>query len=914
MQKTFKLFLGLLAMLFFLLAIGLTAEGAINVDDVEKTITLTAETYNMDDIYADADVASDVELQNMTDGTWLLNYSIIVDGDAGLELSPSAGSTGCSWLKLNRKNDSGKENAYIKVNGNAWFNDTMVTAVNATGVNDTNTTDFRPYILIIPEDSGDTPYLWIKNSTVAYLGWDIDDKRGITYEADTIEGSRVQSNGYIHNSTISHNYIGVTFSACDNMYVTDSYFQRNYEAGIVYTTSDNIGGTRGSHNGYIGTNHTKTTGTDGQYSDTHLYYTDALYGGTTGDGIRCLNSDNLTTENVVVWDVQNVGIRITTNCDNHSWTSLTVYETTDSASDYQVLCDTVTNITFTSSNVYTPDGTANGGNWKILDSSYVNFSQCNAYGSASHSDYWFSGSDHCYVDNSTANNSLNGFYIYQGHNNSLVDCSSHNHTTGIGMILLGSDYNTITDGNVDDNKYGIKIYDYIHLAVSEIAEYNTVSGTTLSGNTDIGILLGASGGETDTSNNNVITGVSVTGATGATGIGLYDSVNNNYINNSGFNSSTGTGAEGCSMSGSGVNNNSFNNDYFCSNQYGLWAWSNADNTNNNNVFDNCYFNSNVYGIDVGRLSGISFTDSTITSNTRNGVEMRTGVSATMTTTYSYSNGANYYDIVVDNSSYLTYTGRYILTEKDTDLSNTIGDAYDDNTVSHSAGDGIDNITTRNFYAKTDSGTATIVTSTWNNPSNVMWTVNDNAGTVYHRIGGLTASTLYYLYDDGNWRTTYNAQSGAMLGGSTTGYVWWNFSGPWSTNLLRVTTTSPDSSGSGGGGSTSSRNSVTVHVISDTQSLANANVYIYSSSGAIIASGTTDSLGEYSTNLDDGSYTVDVRADGYNSVEKTISVTDDMTTTISMSETGISIWFFISIIAIIGCAIAVVAWYKYYYAY
>jgi len=179
---------------------------------------------------------------------------------------------------------------------------------------------------------------------------------------------------------------------------------------------------------------------------------------------------------------------------------------------------------------------------------------------------------------------------------------------------------------------------------------------------------------------------------------------------------------------------------------------------------------------------------------------------------------------------------------------------------------------------------------------------------------LTASTLYYLYDDGNWRTTYNAQSGAMLGDTTTGYVWWNFSGPWSTNLLRVTTTAPDSGGSGGnGGSTSGRNDVTIHVIANSQSLQNANVYIYSS-GAIIASGITDSSGEYSTNLDDGSYTVNVRADGYNSVEKTISVTDDMSTTIAMTETGISIWFFVSIIAIIGCAVAIVVWYKYYYVY
>jgi hypothetical protein len=91
-----------------------------------------------------------------------------------------------------------------------YVNDTMITGWNYTGAcNMTWNGSFRPYIYVIPLDVGDTPWASFKNSTVGYLGFDMDNKYGIVYEDGYIAGGDIDSNGWMHNCTVLENFIGI---------------------------------------------------------------------------------------------------------------------------------------------------------------------------------------------------------------------------------------------------------------------------------------------------------------------------------------------------------------------------------------------------------------------------------------------------------------------------------------------------------------------------------------------------------------------------------------------------------------------------------------------------------------------------------------------------------------------------------
>ena len=316
----------LLTVLLFIGIVGLTAEATVTVSSTDKTITLTTDSYTLDSIWADANVGN-ANLTNVTDGTWMANYSIIITTGATLELSPTAGSTGCTWLKLNTKNESGKFNACIMVkNRTLWVNDTMITAWNHTGGladgnNNTGWTTFRPYIYI--SASSATPRAYFLNSTIGYLGFDMDNKYGIVYE-DAESG---EPWGWMHNCTVMENFHGINFQGCENMNVTNTWMNHTKEAGIVYTISGTGGG---SHGGFIGDHPSWTH--RALYTSVAVDY---CSGDATAMGIRLCNSDNISFNSVVIQDAHTDGLWIEV-CNNLNINNTVSYLNCNAADDYNI--------------------------------------------------------------------------------------------------------------------------------------------------------------------------------------------------------------------------------------------------------------------------------------------------------------------------------------------------------------------------------------------------------------------------------------------------------------------------------------------------------------------------------------------------------------------------------------------------
>ena len=176
-KKSVILGLSLVITLLFLAVSTLNTQAAVTVDAVNYEIEISGGVYDLDEIWADASV-NDTHLVNGTDGTWLWNWSLVVDADATFD--PSQGITECTWIKLNATNATGHDEAHISVQGHAYFNDTMVTGWNYTGdCNFTYNGSYRPYIYILPTAHTDTPWASFKNCTIGYLGFDLDNKYGI---------------------------------------------------------------------------------------------------------------------------------------------------------------------------------------------------------------------------------------------------------------------------------------------------------------------------------------------------------------------------------------------------------------------------------------------------------------------------------------------------------------------------------------------------------------------------------------------------------------------------------------------------------------------------------------------------------------------------------------------------------------
>ena len=818
-KKTLIVGIFLLAMLLFIGMVGLTAEATVAVDDTEKTITITTDSYTLDSIWANNSVGN-ANLTNVTDGTWMANYSIIIDSGATLELGPTAGSTGCNWLKLNTKNESGKFNANIQVkDGTLWVNDTTITAWNHTGGladghNNTCWTAFRPYIYIYASSA--TPRAYFLNSTVGYLGYDVDNKYGIVYE----DAEAGEPWGWMHNCTVMENFHGINFQGCENMNVTNTWMNNTKEVGIVYTVSGTGGG---SHGGFVGDHPTWTHRT--LYEGVAVDY---CSGDATAMGIRLCNSDNITFNNVNIQDAYTDGLWIE-SCNNIVANNTVSYLNTNAADDYNIYLYNCTNSTFTNCTAFNPDGDADGGNWMLAggglnNSHHNNFTDCRGYDATSSYDFHVWHSDGNLFINCSANNSDTGYYVERGHNNSFIDCEGRTHVS-YNFKILGSPYNEIAGGYANSSAVGILIADDIDTYVSH---HNEILGVDVNLATSYAVSIGTDDSTDNICHNNTITNVIVVGTTTGDGIFVFDNVTYNNISGCAVSGLTpvtsgGLGAAdwatyntfyNCfSLSNGGIgfylienssyttisycevnntryglwmkgytNNNTVNHSDFNNNTWtGIWVSADSASTGGNEVwYTTCH--DNFYGIYIEDSPLVSFTEVNAYNNSCYGVTVIEGASGYFFNCIVDNHTVAQYDWYVDNTSTADIYSPYIL-GFDREINYQFDTAQPYGLASHDAGDGVWELNTTQMTVHCQADNTTYINLTYWIPTRIRWTANSTSGThLYQKIGGLVPGMAYDLKVSGSTQSTNYSVSGTMLEThGTTAYVWFNYTaGGWST--------------------------------------------------------------------------------------------------------------------------------------
>jgi len=808
MKRIIGMIIFLVAILLFIGVMGLTAEATITVDNGAETITLTTDEYTLDEVWAADNVGND-NLTNLTNGIWRLNYSVIIDSGS-LLINPNDGF-GCIWLRLG-VNDTSKHNSNITVQGTGriYVNDTMITGWNNTAdANLTWNSTFRPYIYI--HSTGDVapqPNASFNNSAIGYLGWDQDNQYGIVYECGDISG-RYEPAGWMHNCTIIENFQGITFQGVTNMNVTNTWMNNTHESGITYTIDQVLG--HGSHDGYIG-EHRIWTGTRESVA------VDYCSGDATANGIRLYGSDNMTMNNVNILDANTSGLTIDT-CDNVDADGVTSYLNTEAPTDYNIHLTDVTNSYFDNCTAYSPEGTADGGNWMLTGTSYSNnFTTCIGYNTTDYEDFFVDTDTHnnTFTD-CVANNSNFGFYCIGDNYNSFIDCVAHNHTL-YDYKFYSSTHNTITNGYANDSAVGVYMYDE--------ATWNTVTGIDVNRQASYAIQIG------DTAcvcHNNTIEAVTVTGTTTGDGIFVLSNCTYNYVGNSTVidlttNTSSGMGVKGwgsyntfynCDVNSSGgigfhlLENSSENTINLCtadSDRYGIKL---SGYTNNNTVNNSDFTNNNLYGIlvnaDAPSPGNNVFTYSTSNSNTY-GICVDGSPLVSFTEVNAYN--SSLYSVVVNNSGLAyffdcivytaTYYDWYIEDATDVDIYNRHILGFDKNinlqfdtvqpygTCAHDPGDGLWELDTKRMTVNCNAEKDVYVNLTdWTGATYRKWFVTGVAGDyVYQKVGGLTAGILYDLWVNGQVVGTYTGQPVSMFG-SDTGIVWFNYTGAWSTKYFEI---------------------------------------------------------------------------------------------------------------------------------
>ena len=829
-KKTLTVGIFLLAILVFIGAIGLTAEATVTVDDTEKTITLTTDSYTMDSIWANNSVGN-ANLTNVTDGTWMANYSIILDSGAMLEIGPDAGVTGCTWLKLNTKNESGKFNANIQVrDGTLWVNDTTITAWNHTGgladgynntywQNATGELVFRPYIYMY-DGGGGTPKAYFKNSTIGYLGYNLDNKYGIVYE----DAESSEPEGWMHNCTVMESFHGINFQGCENMNVTNTWMNHTKEVGIVYTISGTGGG---SHGGFVGDHPSWTHRTN--YESVAVDY---CSGDATAMGIRLCNSDNITFNNVVIQDAHADGLWIEV-CNNLTINNTISYLNTNSADDYNIYLYNCTNSTFTNCTAYTPDGDADGGNWMLAggggnNSHHNNFTECRGYDATSSYDFHVWHSNNNIFRNCYANNSDTGFYIERGHNNSFIDCEGRTHVS-YNFNILGSQHNEITSGYANSSAVGIVIADDTDAYISH---HNEILGVDVNSATSYAVSIGTDDSTDNICHNNTITNVIVAGTTTGDGIFLFDNVTYNNVSgckvtgltvvtsggmgatdwadyNTFYNcNSSSNGGIGFYLLGNASNNtikrglarenlygiliteyatnNTVNYSDFNNNTWtGIWVSANGASNGGNDVwFTTCH--DNFYGIYIEDSPLVSFTEVNAYNNSCYGVTVSNGAVAYFFNCIVDNPTVTWYDWYVDSTSTADIYSPYIL-GFDKNINYQFDTTQPYGMASHDAGDGVWGLNTTQMTVCCQADNTTYINLTLRTSTKVKWTATSVSGTkLCQKIGGLVPGERYDLKVSGNTQSTNYSVNGTMLAThGPTAYVWFNYSGSWSTLSFEV---------------------------------------------------------------------------------------------------------------------------------
>lgn len=714
----------------------------------------------------------------------------------------------------------------------------------------------RPWIFMHGGYEGNDTYAYFLNSTLGYLGYNYSERYGIVYRDINDTGVYHYPIGWIHNCTILENYIGVAFQGVPNMNVTSSYFNDSKEVGIVYTTETDFGpgwANHSSNNGYVGFLLDPALWTSSLYAGVTVLHINGTHDPDGSDGIRLFASDDITFDDVNIDNCTNFGLRVT-SCDNFTANNTNVRLCTNAADNFNIYIYNSGYGNYTNCSATAPAGTADGGNWFIgganigTGSHHNSFILCSAWGAVVQTDFQIYESHHNVFADCGANNSNIGFYIEYGHNNTVYHCVAHNHTS-YNYKIKGSQFNIIDGGYANTSAVGVLIFDTYD---TDISYNNTVMNIQINTETSYAISIGTDGAVDDNiCHNNSIINVTITGTTSGDGIFLFDNVTVNHVRNSTVTGCSHANADGmgimddadfndfqnCTVTSSGnsgyhlgerSNNNTLrycnatsNSDgitlggdtrdnhidycVFNSNSFGVWMWPDAASSCIGTDFLSCTINSNTQsGIDIGRAPLNRFFNCSVYNNTLYGVEVRTGG-------YGY-----FFNCVVDNPAPGQYDW-YISSDSTVDLYSPYMLGFDRNinfqfdtvqpygVASHDAGDGIWQMNTTQMTAYCNDGKDVYINITTWTASTIQWVTTGVAGDyVYVKVGGLTAGLVYSITITGSGytgETTYTAQSGTMLPTQgTTGIIWVNYTGPWSTRLFTVTPRSQtDDSGAGGGG-------------------------------------------------------------------------------------------------------------------
>jgi len=283
------------------------------------------------------------------------------------------------------------------------------------------------------------------------------------------------------------------------------------------------------------------------------------------------------------------------------------------------------------------------------------------------------------------------------------------------------------------------------------------------------------------------------------------------------------------------------------------------------------------------------------SSVGKGISVKAGVAAKFSKVISHAN--DQCDWYIEDGATVHILGDYCLLGAE----NTIGDTQV--SVNHNPGDGNWTLTTIPMEIKTDTGKTATVFVEKHSSTYVQWSGTADAGTSLHqKIGGLQPNTLYDLFINGKQVGTATAYLDTMLF-STTGAIWFNYTGPWSTHAFEVKIHEekrmplPFSHGK----TRIETNDVMICILDGTGTMPvqGATVYVVSIEGSLIASGITDVYGIYTADLEDGTYTVRAYADGSTTGEYTMVVCGDGVSTLMMQkEENLIIWLVIAIIVAI----------------
>jgi len=398
---------------------------------------------------------------------------------------------------------------------------------------------------------------------------------------------------------------------------------------------------------------------------------------------------------------------------------------------------------------------------------------------------YLSSADHCNISNSNVTDNYYGIRLYSSSSNNTLTNNIANSNNDAGIYLVSSSNNNVlTNNTASDNNDGICIW---------FSSNNNLTNNTASNNTVYGIYLSSSSDNNLTNN---------TANSNIYGIYLYSSnittITNNTANSNWY---------GISLSSS--SDNTLTNNTANSNGYGIYVDSSSSN---NTLRDNTAGNNTVNGISLESSSNNRLMNNTAWNNTNNGIYLLSSSNNTLDNNTANSNNYGIYlfssgnNNLTNNTAYNnTYNGIYLYSlsnnntlENNTAYNNTYGiylySSSSNNDLTNNTGY---NNTYSGIYLSSSSNNNTLINNTaWNNGGSGIYLKSSSNNTLMNNTAsnnnygiGLSSSSNNLIYnnyfnntnnawDNGNntWNTTKTLGTNIIGGPYLGGNYWSDYNG------------------------------------------------------------------------------------------------------------------------------------------